>query len=92
MFMDSFLTSLTRLVRLPNLEMLVNLGDWPLVPKNWQNPIPMLSWCGSVDTYDIVMPTYDLMESSMEALGRCLDMSFLKVLQKFLKQFFSPSP
>lgn len=51
------------------MEFFVNLGDWPLVKQN-SKPIPILSWCGSEDTLDIVMPTYDLTESTLETMGR----------------------
>lgn len=67
--MDSILLSLARKVRLPDIEFYVNLGDWPLVPKN-KEPLPIFSWCGSEDTYDIVMPTYDITESTLENMGR----------------------
>lgn len=67
--MDNILLSLSRKVRLPNLEMFVNLGDWPLAPKNKQT-LPIFSWCGSDDSYDIVMPTYDVTESTLENMGR----------------------
>lgn len=74
MFIDSLLSTLVRLVKLPNTEFIVNLGDWPLVKKNNLNrnhePYPIFSWCGSRDTLDIVMPTYDLTESSLEAMSR----------------------
>ena len=33
MFMDAMLLSLTRKLRLPDLEFFVNLGDWPLERK-----------------------------------------------------------
>jgi len=56
-------------VKLPDMEFFSNLGDWPLSPHT-KSPIPVMSWCGSDDTYDIVMPTYDLTESALEALGR----------------------
>lgn len=56
-------------VVLPDMEFFVNLGDWPLVKHNTK-PIPILSWCGSADTLDIVMPTYDLTESTLETMGR----------------------
>lgn len=56
-------------VVLPDMEFFVNLGDWPLV-KHKTNPLPILSWCGSDDTLDIVMPTYDLTESALETMGR----------------------
>lgn len=67
--MDSILLSLTRKVLLPDIEFFVNLGDWPLVPKEGKN-YPIFSWCGSIDTKDIVIPTYDITESSLEEMGR----------------------
>lgn len=75
-FMDAFLLSLTRKVRLPDVEFFVNLGDWPLEKRRpSENLHPIFSWCGSNDTRDIVMPTYDLTESVLETMGRVsLDM------------------
>lgn len=74
MFSDAILTALTRRVRLPDVEFFVNLGDWPLVKKGGvsrtHGPYPMFSWCGSDDSFDIVMPTYDLTESTLEAMNR----------------------
>ncbi|XP_076232593.1 protein O-glucosyltransferase 2 isoform X2 [Calliopsis andreniformis] len=70
-FMDSILLSITRKVVLPNIEFFVNLGDWPLVPKG-SKTYPIFSWCGSFDTKDIVMPSYDITESSLEAMGRVM--------------------
>jgi len=58
-------------VMLPNVEFVVNLGDWPLEHKHTNDdPLPIFSWCGSDDTRDIVMPTYDVTESTLETLGR----------------------
>ncbi|KAK7861819.1 hypothetical protein R5R35_000582 [Gryllus longicercus] len=75
MFMDEILLSLSRKVELPDVEMFVNLGDWPLIKNSDANPLPMFSWCGSDDTLDIVMPTYDITESTLECMGRVtLDM------------------
>ncbi|KAJ8388562.1 hypothetical protein AAFF_G00132760 [Aldrovandia affinis] len=75
-FMDAFLLSLTRKVRVPDVEFFVNLGDWPLEKRRPPEPLhPIFSWCGSNDTRDIVMPTYDLTESVLETMGRVsLDM------------------
>ncbi|TKS67469.1 KDEL motif-containing protein 1 [Collichthys lucidus] len=75
-FMDSILLSLSRKVRLPDIEFFVNLGDWPLEKrKPTENIHPIFSWCGSNNTRDIVMPTYDLTESVLETMGRVsLDM------------------
>lgn len=68
-FMDAILQSLARKVSLPDLELFVNLGDWPLERKN-PRPYPIFSWCGSETTSDIVMPTYDLTEATLECMGR----------------------
>lgn len=68
-FMDAILLSLTRKVHLPDFEMFVNLGDWPIEKKN-SNPLPIFSWCGSDGTADITIPTYDLTEATLECMGR----------------------
>lgn len=75
-FMDAILLSLTRKVWLPDMEFFVNLGDWPLEKRKPTDKIhPIFSWCGSNNTRDIVMPTYDLTESVLETMGRVsLDM------------------
>lgn len=75
-FMDAILLSLTRKVRMPDVEFFVNLGDWPLEKKNSSsNILPIFSWCGSSESKDIVMPTYDLTDSVLETMGRVsLDM------------------
>ncbi len=75
MFMDAILLSLTRKVRLPDIEFFVNLGDWPLIKEKAKINgsevlLPVFSWCGSNETLDITMPTYDLTESSLENMGR----------------------
>lgn len=76
MFMDATLAALVRRVRLPDTEFYVNLGDWPLVKKGGQSrttgPYPIFSWCGSDDSFDIVLPTYDLTESTVENMGRVM--------------------
>lgn len=69
MFMDSVLKALTRRVLLPDIEFFMNLGDWPLVKKK-EKIFPIFSWCGSKDTADIILPTYDITESSLEAMDR----------------------
>lgn len=74
MFMDSLLLSMTRKMRLPDFEIFVNLGDWPVMKKGGQSrtagPRPVFSWCGSDDSYDIVMPTYDITESTIDNMDR----------------------
>ena len=53
------------------MEFFVNLGDWPLEKRKPSDRIhPIFSWCGSNNTRDIVMPTYDLTESVLETMGR----------------------
>lgn len=70
-FMDAILLSLTRKVKMPDAEFFVNLGDWPLEKKKSSSHIhPIFSWCGSTDSKDIVMPTYDLTDSVLETMGR----------------------
>lgn len=71
MFVDAILLSLSRKVHLPDVEFFVNLGDWPLEQrKAGEGAIPIISWCGSDSTLDIVMPTYDITEATLEMLGR----------------------
>lgn len=71
MFSDAIILSLTRKVVLPDVEFFVNLGDWPLEKKSLaEDPIPVFSWCGSDDTKDIVMPTYDLTEATIQMMHR----------------------
>lgn len=69
-FMDSILLSLARKIKLPDMEFLSNLGDWPLERKSNKSPLPIFSWCGSETTNDIIMPTYDLTEATLECMGR----------------------
>lgn len=79
MFVDATILALGKVVMLPDMEFFINLGDWPLSKKGGQQrtsgPFPIFSWCGSSDSHDIVLPTYDLMESTLENMGRVsLDM------------------
>ncbi|XP_063229957.1 protein O-glucosyltransferase 2-like [Bacillus rossius redtenbacheri] len=75
MFVDAILLSLARKVRLPDMEFFFNLGDWPLVKAEQGHRDPVFAWCGSDDTDDIVVPTYDLTEATLECMGRVtLDM------------------
>ena len=57
-------------VLLPDMELIVNLGDWPLNKKNRQPPFPVFSWCGSEDTRDIIWPTWDLMKATIMGMDR----------------------
>ncbi|CAL1538654.1 unnamed protein product [Lymnaea stagnalis] len=76
MFGDAILLSLSRKMFLPDFEFFLNLGDWPLEDRRPdQNPLPIFSWCGSEGTRDIVLPTYDITEATLEMMGRIsLDM------------------
>lgn len=80
MFADAMMASITNKVRLPDLEFFINLGDWPLVKKS-STSIPIFSWCGSHDTMDIVLPTYDLTESTLNMLHRVI-LDILSVQQQ----------
>lgn len=71
MFSDEILLSVTRKVRIPDVEFVVNLGDWPIESMAGNDkPLPVLSWCGSNDTYDIILPTYDLTSSTLGAMTK----------------------
>ena len=60
-------------VRIPDVEFVVNLGDWPIESMAGNDkPLPVLSWCGSNDTYDIILPTYDLTSSTLGAMTKCV--------------------
>ncbi|XP_058815635.1 protein O-glucosyltransferase 2-like [Topomyia yanbarensis] len=84
-YMDAMLLSLARKALLPDVELFVNLGDYPLVTKGGHRrttgPYPIFSWCGSDDTFDIVMPTYDIVESTLEAMSR-VSLDMLSVQRK----------
>lgn len=54
-------------VRVPDVEFFVNVGDWPLETRT-EGALPILSWCGSTDTRDIVLPTYEVTHSSLETM------------------------
>lgn len=69
-FLDAILMSVLRKVQLPDIEFFANLGDWPLVTRNLKTILPMFSWCKSNETYDIVMPTYEITESTLNAITR----------------------
>uniref|UniRef100_A0A8D0ATX4 Protein O-glucosyltransferase 3 n=1 Tax=Sander lucioperca TaxID=283035 RepID=A0A8D0ATX4_SANLU len=67
MFSDEMLLSLTRKVRVPDVEFYLNVGDWPLETRR-ADAVPVLSWCGSTDTRDIVLPTYEVTHSTLETM------------------------
>jgi hypothetical protein len=77
MFPDNVFGFLSRVVELPDTEFLMNLGDWPLVRTNKQRKtlIPMFSWCKKNGTADIMLPTYEITEASIECMGRFGDYS-----------------
>lgn len=75
MFMDNILHSIVRKMVLPDIEFIINIGDYPLVTPKVKPLIPIFSWCGSDDTADIILPTYDITEATLEMMGRVsLDM------------------
>ena len=64
-------------MRLPDMELVVNLGDWPLNTAARMPLYPVFSWCGSPVTRDIIWPTWDIMKSTVMGLERCVSGSFL---------------
>lgn len=59
-----------RKTRLSDSQLLMNLGDWPLSQIKDTRPLPIFSWCGSQQTNDIVLPTYELTESVLNGHDR----------------------
>lgn len=49
------------------MEFFINVGDWPLESRK-ADAVPVLSWCGSTDTQDIVLPTYEVTHSTLETM------------------------
>lgn len=98
MFADAAFLSAARKFRLPDTDLLMNLGDWPLEKRSKEAEegiVPMVSWCGSTETSDLILPTYELMEATLESLGRTsLDIHTIQGLtgppwsQKIPKGFF----
>ncbi|XP_029458329.1 protein O-glucosyltransferase 3 isoform X1 [Rhinatrema bivittatum] len=71
MFSDEILLSLARKVHLPDFEFYINVGDWPVEHRKVNatpGPLPIISWCGSADSRDIILPTYDISHSTLETL------------------------
>lgn len=79
MFADNILLFMSRKVNMPDMELVINLGDWPLVLRETKE-FPIFSWCGNHDTIDIVMPTYDITESTLENMGRLVGLLMLVVI------------
>eukprot|EP00039_Didymoeca_costata_P012087 m.172888 g.172888 ORF g.172888 m.172888 type:complete len:530 (-) comp15378_c0_seq2:937-2526(-) len=70
-FVNEMLITLNRKVVLPDMEFLLNMGDWPksyrfdqLTGKQ-KTPIPVFSWCGSDNNFDMVLPTYKLVQAGV---------------------------
>ena len=69
MFSDEILLYLTRKTRLPDMEFFMNLGDWPQ-EKDKKSQLPIISWCGHNDHFDIILPTYDITRATLDGLYR----------------------
>ncbi|KAL4232394.1 Protein O-glucosyltransferase 2 [Mactra antiquata] len=68
---DDMLLSITRKVHLPDIELLVQLGDWTghLEEKGHiTDPLPVFGWSGHDHFHDITMPTYYLVNSTLNML------------------------
>lgn len=74
MFSDATLVALARFVNLPDGEFWMNLGDWPHSKrknhKNENHLFQMVSWGSHDDFSDFVVPTYDLMDSTLGMMHR----------------------
>merc|ERR1711970_295975 len=68
MFSDEQLLSVLRKVKLPDMNIWVNLGDWPQQKSNVKNPAAVISWCGHKDFTDIVIPTYEIMQGVLKMM------------------------
>lgn len=70
MFSDATLLSLLRKVKLSDVEFWINLGDWPQQLKEESDPFQILSWSSHEDFLDIIMPTYDLLDTTFGMMHR----------------------
>lgn len=68
-FSDTILHAMLRKVKLPDIEFVFDLGDWP-VSKSKTNPLPIFSWCGSTSSFDIIVPTWDQIKHMYMGMGR----------------------
>ena len=68
-FIDEWFLSLARKVILPNVEFLFNLGDWPKQFNPTDDP-PIIAMCSSQESYDIVIPTYEMTTRSLNDMVR----------------------
>eukprot|EP00041_Stephanoeca_diplocostata_P009491 m.146206 g.146206 ORF g.146206 m.146206 type:complete len:558 (+) comp17763_c0_seq2:299-1972(+) len=70
-FFNEMLFTLMRKVRVPDVEFLLNMGDWPQAPRVDATtgaalpPLPLFSWCGSDTHYDMVLPTYKIVQATV---------------------------
>jgi len=73
-FSDELLLSLARKARLPDLDFIWNLGDWPLgrlaTESGQVRPLPIVSWGGSNSSSDLLLPTYEIMEATLQMMDR----------------------
>jgi hypothetical protein len=57
--------SLLRKVNVPDVEFLFNVGDWPV-----SREFPVFSWCGSEESSDIVVPTWDQIKTTLLSMSK----------------------
>lgn len=50
------------------MEFLMNLGDYPL--SQGEDLLPIISWCGSANHHDLILPTYEITEATLQMLSR----------------------
>ena len=53
------------------MEFLLNMGDWPQNPRVDPDtaaalpPLPLFSWCGATTHWDMVLPTYKIVQAAV---------------------------
>ena len=53
---------------LPDMEFFFNLGDYALVSKSYTKPVAMFAWGGQKDSYELILPTYEIMTNTLNNL------------------------
>ena len=75
---EDMLLSLMAKVSLPDLEFFVNLRDSP-IEKSKSVPMPIFSFGGSRETFDIALPSYELTDSILRSMGKAdIDLQVLQ--------------
>ena len=77
-FSDDVLLHLLRMVKIPDVEFWINLGDWPMERRGkYESPAAIISWCGHEDFTDIVVPTYEVTSNTNGMMSNTFSDQFL---------------